>query len=160
MKSPVPKSDLTILLQRFPQLSVYWAICIKVVFIKITSKVLRMMLYLKVIWTLNSILTSSIFSKLLTYRLTRTIVGPSKKKVLEWPEKITIGHIKNDVQTFSIQCYLCSLWELCNCSEFQYSLPRYFSGNTVIVAKQMLYSHYLWWNISNITTERFFAGWG
>ena len=32
---------------------------------------------LKVIWTLNSILTSSIFSKLLTNKFTRTVVGPS-----------------------------------------------------------------------------------
>ena len=32
---------------------------------------------LKVIWTLNSILTSSIFSKLRTNKLTRTVVGPS-----------------------------------------------------------------------------------
>ena len=32
--------------------------------------------FLNVIWTLNSIFTSSIFSKLLTYRFTITLVGP------------------------------------------------------------------------------------
>ena len=52
---------------------------------------------LKVIWTLNSILTSSIFSKLRTNKLTRTVVGPSGSEMLlaRPPSDLTPFGLKN-----------------------------------------------------------------
>ena len=54
------------------------------ILVDVTSDLLSFHCCLNVIWTLNSILTSSIFSKLRTNKLTNTVVGPSEPS-LELP---------------------------------------------------------------------------